>query len=292
MSLKPEESALKPLITDHSRTWRDSLYVYPVISRRAGGVSIGINLNPDQACNFDCVYCQVDRGVAPVVRSVDLDVLRAELDCTVAAVVNGELFRDLRFASVPVAKRRLNDIAFSGDGEPTTSPVFVEAVQLAADARRRFKLADMKIVLITDATYLDKPRVREGLAIMDAHNGEIWAKLDAGTQEHFERINRPNVPLTRILENITATARVRPIVIQSLWMYVHGQPPPEPEVDAFAARLRDIVAAGGQLKLVQIYTIARRTAETWVTPLEDEALAGIAERVKRVVDVPTAIYGG
>jgi wyosine [tRNA(Phe)-imidazoG37] synthetase (radical SAM superfamily) len=290
--LRPDEPLLRPFFSDHSRSWRENLHVYPVISRRAGGASMGINLNPDKACNFDCVYCQVDRTVPPVVRHVDIETLRAELECTIAAVLSGELFADPNFAGVPAAARRLNDIAFSGDGEPTASPVFLEAVQIAAAARRRFELEDLKIVLITDATYLNRSRVREALAVMDSNNGEIWAKLDAGTEEYFQLINRPNVPLQRILDNILEAARVRPIVIQSLWMNVRGEPPPEAEVNAFAGRLRDLLAAGGRIKLVQIYTIARRTAESWVTPLDDRALAGIAERVKRVVDVPIAIYGG
>lgn len=290
--MQPDISSLKPFFADHPRSWRDNLYVYPVVSRRAGGVSIGVNLNPDKACNFDCVYCQVDRTIPPVVRKVDLDVLRAELEGTTAAVVSGALFDDPHFSSVPASARRLNDIAFSGDGEPTASPVFVEAVEIAADVRRRLGREDLKLVLITDAAYLNKPRVREGLALMDAHNGEIWAKLDAGTEEYFRLVNRPNCTLRHILDNILEAARVRPIVIQSLWMNVRGEPPPEHEVDAFAERLREITAGGGQVKLLQIYTIARQTAESWVTPLDDAALEGIADRVRTRVDVPIAIFGG
>ncbi len=49
------------LFTQHSRSWQSNRYVYPVISRRSKGLSIGVNLNPDKVCNFDCVYCCVDR---------------------------------------------------------------------------------------------------------------------------------------------------------------------------------------------------------------------------------------
>lgn len=291
MPVEPNKPSLRSFFANHSRSWRDNLYVYPVISRRAGGVSIGINLNPDKACNFDCVYCQVDRTIPPTVRTVKLDVLREELERTMAAVVGGELFQGPQFASVPASNRRLNDIAFSGDGEPTASPVFLEAVQVAADARRRFELDELKLVVITDAAWLHRPRVREALTILDANNGEIWAKLDAGTEERFRLINRPNCSLQRILDNILDAARIRLIVIQSLWMNVHGAPPPDAEVDAFAHRLREILVAGGKIKLLQIYTIARRTTEPWVTPLDDPALARIAERVRSIVDVPLAIYG-
>lgn len=276
---------------DHDRTWRDNVYVYPVISRRSGGLSIGVNLNPDKACNFDCVYCQVDRTIPPKVRVVNVAQVRAELECTVAAAQSGLLWQDEHFSGVPVSHRRINDIAFSGDGEPTACPQFVDAVRAAADVRAAAGLADMKIVLITDAAFLDRPAVREGLAILDASNGEIWAKLDAGTQEHYQLINRPNVPLTRVLENITAAARVRPLVIQSLWMHVHGAPPPASEIEAFAQRLREILDAGGKIRLVQVYTIVRRTAEDWVTPLSLDQLQSIAATVERATGLPTAIFG-
>ncbi|MGB9625323.1 MAG: radical SAM protein, partial [Phycisphaerae bacterium] len=71
---------MKQAFASHARDWRQNYYVYPVLSRRAHGVSIGVNLNPDKACNFDCIYCQVDRTVPPAVRKVDVAVLRRELD--------------------------------------------------------------------------------------------------------------------------------------------------------------------------------------------------------------------
>src|SRR6478736_6133962 len=55
-------------------------FVYAVISQRAHGLSIGINLNPDKCCNFDCAYCEVNRDLPGRDVVVDLDVLAAELD--------------------------------------------------------------------------------------------------------------------------------------------------------------------------------------------------------------------
>lgn len=279
------------IYASHSRHWRENLYVYPVISRRSNGLSVGVNLNPDKACNFDCVYCQVDRATPPTARKVDLEALRLELDQMASLAVSGALFEELPFGHVPPALRRFNDIAFSGDGEPTASPQFPGAVEVAAEIRKRYQLDDVKLVLITDSTYLTKPKVREALATMDANNGEIWAKLDAGTQVWFELINRPNVPLATILDSILQTARLRPIVIQSLWMNVRGEAPPDAEVDAFAQRLRETIEQGGQIKFLQIHTIARQTAESWVTPLGDDQLAAIAKRVQTIVTLPTGIYG-
>ena len=57
-------------VHDHSRESVGMKYIYPVVSRRAGGVSIGINLNTNNACNWACIYCQVPnltRGTAPPV---------------------------------------------------------------------------------------------------------------------------------------------------------------------------------------------------------------------------------
>ena len=76
-----------PLHSQHERQFAENRFVYPVLSRRSGGISVGINLNPDKVCNFDCVYCQVDRKVPSVVRRVDLERLRQEHGLRVAAVV-------------------------------------------------------------------------------------------------------------------------------------------------------------------------------------------------------------
>src|SRR5882757_9732879 len=109
-----------PLFTQHSRSWQQNRYVYPVISRRSKGLSIGVNLNPDKVCNFDCVYCCVDRTTPPIEREVDLGVLRDELDQMMALAISGELFGEPPFDQTPAHLKRVNDIAFSGDGEPTS----------------------------------------------------------------------------------------------------------------------------------------------------------------------------
>src|SRR6516165_11573305 len=84
---------------DHRRDFPDCRYVYAVVSRRSKGVSIGVNLNPDKVCNFDCVYCQVDRKTAPVVRTVDEARLLDELDDMLELVSSGRLFEHERFCN-------------------------------------------------------------------------------------------------------------------------------------------------------------------------------------------------
>ncbi|RPJ62533.1 MAG: radical SAM protein, partial [Acidobacteria bacterium] len=85
-------SALRAAWQRHERRWADNLYVYAVVSRRSRGVSVGVNVNPGKECNFDCLYCQVDRAVAPRIRRVDLDRLAAELDDVLRAAADGSLF--------------------------------------------------------------------------------------------------------------------------------------------------------------------------------------------------------
>jgi wyosine [tRNA(Phe)-imidazoG37] synthetase (radical SAM superfamily) len=240
-----QSSPAHPLHTRHERTFRDNRFVYPVISRRSGGTSIGVNLNPDKICNFDCIYCQVDRTRQSETQFVDIEPLLVELDATLALTTSGRLFEEAEFAATPPALRRLNDIAFSGDGEPTTYRNFDAIIEACADVKRRRGLDDVKLVLITNASMFHRPHVQRGLALLDANQGEIWAKLDAGTADYFRLIDRTSIPFQQILDNIAAAARVRPLVIQSLFMRVAGEPPSAAEYVAFCDRLQEILSAGG-----------------------------------------------
>ena len=65
--------------TDHPRLFQGNKFVYPVLSRRSRGISVGVNLNPDKVCNFDCIYCQVDRRSEAETRFVATDRLLGEL---------------------------------------------------------------------------------------------------------------------------------------------------------------------------------------------------------------------
>jgi wyosine [tRNA(Phe)-imidazoG37] synthetase (radical SAM superfamily) len=265
----------------HEREFASNRFVYPVLSRRAGGISVGVNLNPDKICNFHCIYCQVNRTVESETRFVELPTLLDELESTLQLVVSGELYGHEKFGQTPEQYRRLKDIAFSGDGEPTTHRNFDEVVAACAGVKTGRGLHDVRMVLITNASMFHRPHVQRGLATLDANNGEIWAKLDCGTEAYYQTIERTRIPFRRILENITAAARVRPIVIQSLFMRIDGQPAPPAEREAFCRRLNEIVEAGGQIRLVQVYTVARPPAESNVSALKDEEVDALAELVRR-----------
>ncbi len=264
----------------HPRLFDSFRFVYPVLSRRSHGLSIGVNLNPDKVCNFDCIYCQVDRTTESETRFVETDRLLEELDAGLELAVSGRIYEQEPFTQVPAPLRRLNDIAFSGDGEPTTYTNFDEIVAACAEVKRRHNLDDVKLVLITNASMFHRPHVERGLAILDANNGEIWAKFDAGTEAYYDRVERTRIPFRQVIDNIAIAARVRPLVIQSLFMNIEGEPAPDAEIDAFCDRLNEVVAGGGRISLVQVYTVARPPAESYVTPLSNDQVDAIVARVK------------
>ena len=280
------------LYSEHSRHFGEFKFVYPVLSRRSEGISLGINLNPDKICNFDCIYCQVDRRSDAETRFVETDRLLSELDAMFQYVASGKIFREEKFANVPPELRRLNDVAFSGDGEPTTFRNFSSIVADVAQAKRSHGLDDTKIVLITNASMFHRPAVKRALEILDQNNGEIWAKLDAGTADYYQTVERTPIPFTQILENITEAALVRPVVLQSLFMRIEGEPPPATEIEAFCDRINEIVAAGGQIKLVQVYTVARPPAESFVSSLSNAEVDYIAARVTEKTNVACNVYYG
>lgn len=278
-------TATTPLFTDHSRHWRTNRYVYPVISRRSKGLSIGVNLNPDKACNFDCVYCSVDRSVPSAVREVDLTIVREELDHLLGLAASGAIWNEPPFDRTPAELRRLNDVAFSGDGEPTAYAGFGDACRLAAELIV-WHGVQAKIVVITNATLLHRPESQAALAFLDSVSGtvpsEVWAKLDAGTEGYYALIERTKVPLQRVLDNLLLTGHARPIVIQSMFLRYRGAGPSVAEIDAYLGRLRALIEGGCRIKLVQVYTVARSTAESDATPLAHAEVDAIAARVREL----------
>jgi len=277
-------------VQDHARHFSDFTFVYPVISRRSKGLSIGVNLNPDKVCNFDCIYCEVDRRLPGAVTEVDLRQMQDELAAMVRFAKDGGLAKEPKFDEVPWLTRDVKDIAFSGDGEPTMIKNFTECVQTVVEVQQLEGLDETKIVLITDAAGLDKADVKRGMEIMDAHNGEVWGKLDAGTEEYFKLVNRSNVKFERILKNLEEAARGRPIIIQSLFLKVYGEIMSAEELKAYSGRLNDITETGGEIKEVHLYTVARPTPEQFATKLSEENLETMAETVRSTTNLTVKIF--
>ena len=270
------------------RDFLENQFVYVVISPRARGLSVGVNVNPDKRCNFDCRYCEVDRR-APGRTELDVEVVAAELEATVAMVRSDRLRARPHFAGMPAELLKLKHVALSGDGEPTLSPRFLDIVQAVTHVRATERRAFFKLVLITNASHLDEEPVQQGLRLFTKED-EVWAKLEAGTQAYMERVNVSDTPLEKITANILALGRQRPVVIQSLFPMIDGAAPEPGEIEAYARRLRSLREAGANIPLVQIYSATRPMARPLCGHLPLRALSEIAQTVRRVAGLNAEVF--
>jgi len=259
------------LPTLHPLARRKNRYVYAVRARRSRGISIGINLDPQKTCNFDCVYCEVidrheiEKGTGrPPIAAAD-----------VAQELDGELALHPRAAPSYEADP-VRDISFAGDGEPSTFRGFLPLARALFEVRDAAGFFDVPFVLITNGSGLAREEMRAAHDLFAERGGSFWIKLDAGTEESYRRICRTAVPFSRILANLRDAARRHPVVVQSMFLRWKCAAPTAAEVAAWARRLADVAEAGGRLALVQVYTIARETMEKDATALTVEELEAIA----------------
>jgi wyosine [tRNA(Phe)-imidazoG37] synthetase (radical SAM superfamily) len=271
------------------RDFLGNRFVYVLISPRAGGLSIGINMNPDKKCNFDCVYCEVNRSEPARESHLDVPVMAGELKATLALVHQGGLRGRPAYRTLPAELLELRHVTLSGDGEPTLAPNFVEIVETAVHIRAVGGFPHFKLVLVTNATGLDQPLVQPGLRCL-TRGDEIWAKLDGGTSAYLQQVNRPDVPIEKILQNILTLARQRPVVIQSLFLSLNGQEPPEDEIQQYALRLKELKTAGAQIPLVQIYSATRPKFNPICGHLPLRALSQIAQTVQKVSGLKAEVF--
>lgn len=267
-------------VVDHDRGAAGLRYVYPVLSRRAGGISIGLNLNYNQACNWSCAYCQVPnltRGEAP-----PLDGPRFEAEL---ATLLSRLSDPAELAALaPEGMREIKDLAFSGDGEPTSCRQFSEAVERAIRQLKRFQLAGrVNFVLITNGSFVDRPDVQAGLQKMARYKGELWFKLDRGDPAAAAAVNGVKLSIPRQLQRLRAAASVIPTWIQSCFFCVDGTPPPEAEIAEYLSLLSKIAAEGPRVQGVLLYSLARpslRPGGERLSALSAADFEALAERIR------------
>ena len=270
------------------RDFLDNRFVYAVVSARARGLSVGVNMNPDKNCNFNCLYCEVHRN-GEVREQLDVDLMAAELKKTLAMVRAGRLRERPWYHSLPDELLQLRHVALSGDGEPTLSPKFAESLQAVVHVRALAGFPFFKLVLITNATGLDLPHVQEGLKYFTMSD-EIWAKLDGGTQAYLNKVNRSEIPLEKVLGNLLLIGRQRPIVIQSLFPAIGGEEPPLEEIEQYARRLLELKEAGADISLVQIYSATRPSANSDCGHLPLRVLSRIAQTVRQTTGLKAEVF--
>ncbi|MEI7430325.1 MAG: radical SAM protein [Betaproteobacteria bacterium] len=238
-------------VNDHSRGSAGLSYVYPVVSRRAGGVSVGINLNINNACNWACVYCQVPNLVRGGPPPINLGLLETELRTFLKDVTQG----DFLARNVPPEARHLVDVAFSGNGEPTSAAEFEEAVICVEQVLRDFSLLDsLKVRLITNGSFLHRPLVQRGIARMGAMDGEIWFKVDRVSAEGVALVNNVQLTPERIKASLLQCAGLAPTWIQTCYFAFDGAEADEKEQLAY---LELIEAVREKIKGVHLYGLAR-----------------------------------
>jgi len=241
-------------ITDHSRDIVGLTYVYPVVSRRAGGVSVGINLNPNSACNWRCIYCQVPelkRGSAP---TIDLIKLEKELYDFLQEVIYGSFMQE----QVEPDARRISDIALSGNGEPTSAKEFKQVIDIIGKIKLSLdSLKDLKVVLITNGSLIDRENVQAGLRRLAEINGEVWFKLDSVIRERRQQINNTRMSSRQVCSNLKLSASLCPTWIQTCVFKTDGNPPTRVETRAYLEFVEKLLQEGTLIQGVLLYGLAR-----------------------------------
>ncbi len=285
------EEALEKAWSDHSRLWEHNLWVYPVISRRARGLSIGINLNLDKRCNFDCAYCQVDRNVPGPSEKIDISRIEREIENIVSAYEKNGLADFSSFRNVEVEKREIKDICLSGDGESTMAREFPEVCLLMRKMQDKYDRHPLQLTLITNSTLLDRPNVQKGLSLLTEKKGEIWTKLDAGSESWYRKISRSRVPLEKIQENIEATVKKFPIRVQTMLCKIGSEFPDENEINLYVNRLKKIYLSNPENLLgIQLYGVVRHTALPDVHPIDKAFFEEVASRIRAEIPAKIDIY--
>ena len=283
------ESPDGKILTVYHRS-RDAVmqYVYPVVSRRSDGVSVGINLNTNHACNWHCAYCQVpdlQRGSAP---PVDLPLLAQELRAMLTQLMHGDFMQ----RRVPEQMRVVRDIAFSGDGEPTSAHEFADAIALVAQIRAEFGLNEtVAIRVISNGSLVDKSWVQDGLRVLAAQRGgELWFKMDSVTPAGLRRMNGTRMSPSRLQNNLRLAAGLCPTWIQTCVLAWDGKPPSSVEQESWLAAVAGLTDSG--VRGVLLYGLARpsmQEAAPHLSALPASWLEAYAEKI-RALGLPVKVF--
>lgn len=272
---------------DHSRDKAGLTYVYPVLSRRAGGLSIGINLNTNNACNWRCIYCQVPnlvRGSAP---AVNLDKLSQELRSFLADVVHGDFYDR---EEVPDEFRVIKDIAISGNGEPTTANEFDQVVNLIGLIIEEYGLLNIiKCVLITNGSMVDRTHVKKGLKKLAQINGEVWFKIDSATPKGIATINQVRGSNLSTLKRLKVVAELCPTLIQTCVFSYKNKPPGEYECNAYRNLLNAVISREIPVKSVLLYGVERQSLQPEAEQIDKLPAAWLQDYASSLNDLPLNI---
>lgn len=255
----------------------------------ARGLVIAVNLRPDRRCNFACLYCPVDRQNAPSSARFNLNQMAAELRSTLDEVRSGTVRLRPGYCKLPAELVVLRHVVVEGDGEPTLAPEFLEAIEAIIHLRAQRGGQFFKLVLRTNGSRLDTRPVQAALEYFTRAD-EVWIKLDAGTQDWMDRINRPDCTLERVLTNIAQVSQRHPVVIQTTFSALGGQAPPATEIGAYIARLRDLRAVGSQIAMVRLHSAGGLCGDSACRQIPLRQLSEIARQIRMGTGLRTEVH--
>ena len=221
-------------------------------------------------CNFDCVYCGYSGSVWP--RNWDLQPQFPEPEA---------IRRALALAACEPGGEELDSITIAGNGEPTLSPYLDEIVDVVVEARDR-DWPQARTAILTNGTNCHRRAVRSAVAKLD----QRVVKLDAGNNWILDQLNRPAGKLS-IIELVRRISMMPEIIVRS--MFVHGpvdNTRPE-HIRAWAERLMRLEPLA-----LQIRTLDRAPARSWVRPAPLAELEEIARYVESTAGIPVHVLNG
>jgi wyosine [tRNA(Phe)-imidazoG37] synthetase (radical SAM superfamily) len=245
----------------------DEIIFGPVNSRRLG-ISLGINVLPTQSkyCTFDCIYCECGWTHSD-------QKIKAKLYSRIE--IKDAMLK--RFPEVIQQGIIPDSITFAGNGEPTIHPDFAGIIDDVLALRNEY-FPKAKIAILSNASLIHKPHVKESLLRID----DCILKLDAGSEEMFNRINRPSgkSKLSDIVDELISFKGK--LIIQTLFLrgeYKGDQidNTSDYEVDLWLGHLKKI-----NPKMVMIYCIDRATPARNLEKVTVNEMETIAEKVREL----------
>ena len=272
-------------ITKHDRNIFQGKYIYPVVSRRAGGLSLGINLNTNSACNWQCIYCEVPNLVRGKPEPINLQELENELDYWLDQIINQSFL-----SQYTKSQTEFKDIAFSGNGEPTASKQFKDVVGILIKKISEYRL-DQKITirLITNGSYMSNIVIQESLSLIRNINREIWFKIDSVNKADIRTVNQVNLSLVTIKKNLEAALNNSPTIIQTCFCKLNEKLPSSESLGEYINFLKPYE---NKIKGIHLYSLARlseQPSKNKLRRLTKSELEVIASKIK-VLKIPVYIF--
>jgi wyosine [tRNA(Phe)-imidazoG37] synthetase (radical SAM superfamily) len=168
----------------------------------------------------------------------------------------------------------IDNITFSGNGEPTLHPQFAKLVDIADELKEKYCPA-ARLGVLSNSSAVAMETVRVALEKLDFK----IMKLDAGDVETFQEINRP-CPQVEYQDILSGLKSMRNVTLQT--MFVDGAfcNIGQRQVTAWTERVGEI-----KPEKAQIYSLHRPSAASSLKEVPAEKLKEIAARTENATGV-------